>query len=165
MPPYSAYDVSPAVSFQQSDPVSNKRPLHERRSVTFNESVRVKRTIHVANFSEDEHEAYWCSPYEYRLMKKNIKSEVELLDSGLMLLEANPEFCSRGIEHLTSAGSERRMANKLRGRAVVIEEQALQREEGSDDQLYVAQIYADASAEAVEEARLRALNDQLEVLQ
>jgi hypothetical protein len=44
------------------------------KSVTFSSTVRVRRTLHRNNFSEDEIEAYWFSGKEFKRMRREVQS-------------------------------------------------------------------------------------------
>ncbi len=172
MPPYTSYNVSLVANFalEQAEPChfSSKGPLeHSTRptkSVSFNERVRAKKTVHFVDFTEQETQDYWYADDDFVRMKHDVHFEVNLLENEC-LHQDTPKYCRRGIESHTRDGAKRRSANKTKSRNVVLEEQALQRKEGSNDSDYIAEIYATAVAHSRERAHEIALQDQLDAQQ
>lgn len=178
MPPHSTFEPSVVVSFaadhaDASHPVA-KGPLTHlpsfaatttaTRKVSFNERVRAKKTIHITDFSEDEVQAYWYGDDEFRRIKRDVKFEASLLENEC-LEENDSKYCGRGLENFTTSGAKRRNANKRRGRSIVLEEQELQREEGSNDPDFIAETYSDAAADCQAVARSHAQHDRLSTIQ
>jgi hypothetical protein len=154
MAPHTSFDAKIVVSFSaehaEAFQASSKGPLltplpKATRSVSFDERVRAKKTMHLADFSEEELEATWYCEEEKRRIKRDVEFEANLLANDCLEGDSN-KYCSRGLEVFTPSGSKQRSANKRRGRSLVVKEQELQREEGSNDQAYIAEMYAAAAA-------------------
>lgn len=170
MPPFSN-DNTLAVKFpgEHAEPClsPSKGPLHQsqRKSVNFNERVRAKKCLHYTDFSDEEVKAYWYTEEDFKTMKNAVRFEVNLLENGC--LDPNTtstQYCCRGLENFTPEGIKRRMSNKNHCFAVVLEEQHLQREEGSFDQEYIAEIYEKAVASARRAALVLALQDRADAM-
>lgn len=174
MPPFSGYNVSLESNYplEQSEPclAPSKGPLADsharkpRKSVSFNERVRAKKTIHFADFSEQETSAYWYSDDDFIRMKQDVHFEVNLLENECLQQDTS-NYCRRGLEYYTSDGAKRRSSNKRKSRNVVFEEQKLQRSEGSNDQDYIAEIYAAVVAPSRALASQVAVQDHLDAHQ
>ena len=76
-------------------------------------------------------------------MKTEARFEAKLLENGCL---EESKYCSQGLSVFTTSGAKRRSEMKRRCRALVIEEQELQQEEGSNDAEFIAQIYESACA-------------------
>ena len=63
------------MSDQQQEPTMKK-------SITFNSRVSVRRTIHIANYSEAEISACWFSPREYSEMRNHVRETILLVEDG-----------------------------------------------------------------------------------
>ena len=159
-------------TLEQSEPckLSSKGPLvlstksakPRRQTVTFDERVRAKKTTHFADFSDDEKNAYWYSEEEYLRMKQDVRFEVNLLENQCLQSDTI-SYCGRGLEYYTSQGASIRCANKKKSRKVVLDEQALQRSEGSNDQEYIAEIYENIVAGSRMHALFLARQDRLDL--
>jgi hypothetical protein len=171
MPPHSAYftdSVTVDVCCQHSEPCysSNKGPqsevveqpvvvvvvspvIHSQRSrttksVSFNEVVRAKKTMHISNFTAEEIRCCWYKEEEYEVMKQDLRFEVNLLENDCVIenTTSGTNHTARGLEMFSSTiiGRARREI-KSQARTVVLEEQRLQREEGSYDPEFIAEVY------------------------
>jgi len=172
MPPFSIEKLVSAASSEHAQPCISepKGPLvplkKSRKSVTFNERVRAKKSIHFADLTDEEIQDYWYTEADFETMKNGVRFEATLLENGcLHPAVASTRYCNRGLEAFTPEGARRRTKNKKYCRTVVIEEKRLQREEGSYDQEYIAEIYAVAVASSRSEARALALQDETDALQ
>ena len=162
MPPHSAYftgSVTVDVSCQHADPCysSNKGPLSafvepvvsgpphgQRKSVSFNEVVRAKKTIHISNFTAEEIRCCWYMDEDYEVMKQDLRFEVNLLENDCLIENpSSTNHTARGLDTFSSTivGRARREI-KRQARNTVLEEQKLQQEEGSYDPEFIAEIYA-----------------------
>lgn len=164
MPPQTAYlrnHVSVDVSRHHADPcyLATKSLSVEhgcfkhQKEVSFNEVVKAKKTIHISNFSTDEIDNCWYTENDFEVMKRDVRFEVNLLENECIKDEGECEqgemrHSTRGLQMFTKAGSKLRRECKRFSRNVVIEEQELQREEGSNDAEYIAEIYAMATKSA-----------------
>ncbi len=178
MPPHSNFNMTVLLGkypLEQAEPgtLSARGPLvaprtttkttkSARRSVSFDERVRAKKTTHIADFSEEEKKAYWYSEEDFLRMKQDVRFEVNLLENQCLERDT-ASYCRRGLEYYTSLGSNRRSSNKRKSRNVVLEEQALQRNEGSNDLEYIAEIYAAVVAASRLHALELARQDRLDL--
>jgi hypothetical protein len=77
MCPLSTFDNSTAViSFEPENsyspsPNTKKAPLNPEpsRTVTFSQTIIIRETIHVNNYSDDEIDACWYNDYEFEMMR------------------------------------------------------------------------------------------------
>lgn len=119
-------------------------PPKPRKSVSFNQVVRAKRTIHISDFTAEEIRSCWYKGQEYEVMKQDLRFEVKLLENDCFI--ENPSrmtHTSRGLEFFSSTMNGRaRRETKRHARNAVLEEQRLQREEGSYDPEFIADIYS-----------------------
>lgn len=158
MPPQTAFINSFVVDITTREHAGScleKGPLvvpisyKPRKSVSFNEVVKAKKTIHIDNFTCDEIRGYWYKPDDFEIMKRDVRFEANLLENDCLIEEAhNMRHSKRGLAMYTATGAKQRSESKRRGRSIVLEEQELQREEGSNDPEYIAEIYAAASKAA-----------------
>lgn len=152
-----------------SEETSKKDKTHKASSVVFDERVRIRKTIHVNDFSDDEIDACWYSDSEFSEMKREVRFVVDLIEQGLLLTMNNnedycgnsQEYCSRGSE--CHVPDELRRRRKLKGAAcaAILAEQALQSSEGSFDPDYIAEISMVGSFRSQAIAREAGLNDEL----
>jgi hypothetical protein len=114
----------------------------KRRSVAFNRSVKVHRGLHLVDFTREEVAASWYNRTEMSAMKQDAKVAAKTLETlGLRKCHADPNFCVRGLEIRTTAGSRVRMQSKISARKVVMQEQQRQLNEGRVDPKYIAVLY------------------------
>ena len=165
MPPHTFFEIQSLFSFAAEHDACKvqppKSPLTPKKSVTFNEKVRAKKTIHFADYSDEEIRVCWYDDCDYRRIKNDVKFEASLLENDCLDDDDSSKYCSRGLSHLTTKGAKQRSANKRRGLALVLEEQNLQQEEGSNDPEYIAEIYASSTASCQAVARRVAEQDFL----
>ena len=166
--PRSPVDFDLAVSPKKSPkkkvafilPASLKKPIIKDKKVSFSTSVAVKEIRHINAFSEEEKEAIWCGERDYQIIKAMVKSTVIMMMKGEQIPEEDVDYCTRGLEFRTKAGSRVRSRNKMRARLAVLNEQDLQQEEGYFDPQFIAMACMDASLECRTGARARALHDE-----
>jgi len=132
-----------------SDPVT---VVALKKAVAFNEVVKAKRTIFIADFNAVELGSYWYDSNELTSMKNDVRFQAKLLEQGGLFQTKShiggARYCYRGLEMFTPAGARYRSETRRKGQELVLVEQNLQREEGSDDPEYIAEIYASAANEA-----------------
>lgn len=156
MSPHSTYftsSVTVDITCQHADSCySSKGPLSSivldkpKKSVSFNELVRAKKTIHISDFSAEEVRCCWYKDDDYEEMKRDIRFEVNLLENDCIIETLSSRKMShtlRGLEVFSSTTIGRaRREIKRQARNTVLEEQILQREEGSYDPEFIAEIYS-----------------------
>ena len=159
MPPHTCFKARSLVNYAAEHAVCHARKSmrNQRKFVSFNEDIAVRTTSTVSAYSDAEIQAYWFQNDEFRRIKKNVKFEAHLLEKDCLDDDSNM-YCSRGLEPFTTAGTKRRTANMRRVLTLVLEEQELQREEGSNDPEYIAEIYAACQAVARKNAEKNRLH-------
>ena len=161
MPPHSAYfttSVTLDINCQNADPCyqSSKGPLSatvvepvvyethkQHKTVSFHEVVKAKKTIHISDFSAEEIRSCWYKDEDYEVMKRDVRFEVNLLENDCLVEnQSMMTRTARGLEIYSSTAGQVRREIKRRARNAVLEEQRLQREEGSYDPEFIAEIYS-----------------------
>jgi hypothetical protein len=130
------------------------------RKVVFAKTVQYKEMRHINDFSQEEIEAVWMGVRDYQIIKAMVKTTVKMMMKGERIPEDDEDFCIRGLEFRTRAGSRIRSRNKLRARSAVLNEQDLQSDENFSDPHYIAMACMEESLEGREGAHVRALYDQ-----
>jgi hypothetical protein len=142
-------------------PPKTALPLPKKaRKVVFAKTVQFKEMRHIKDFSQEEKEAVWMGVRDYQIIKAIVKTTVIMMMKGERIMEDDEDFCTRGLEFRTRAGSKIRSRNKLRARSAVLNEQDLQSEENFCDPQYIAMACMEESLEGREGAHIRALYDQ-----
>mmetsp|Transcript_15384 Transcript_15384/g.24920 ORF Transcript_15384/g.24920 Transcript_15384/m.24920 type:complete len:274 (+) Transcript_15384:174-995(+) len=131
----------------------------KRRKIKWAKRVRIKEVRHINDISDAERDALWMCQADYQMCKTMVKTTVLMMMRGERISEEDPDFCTRGLEFRTKAGSKIRSRYKLRARSAVLNEQDLQREEGFFDPQFIAMASMDESFDCQEEARQRAVYD------
>ena len=107
--------------------------------VSFNEEVRIRPTLSLRDFTEEELHNSWYSREEYNDISRGISKEVKKMTQGKVLRDK--KYCERGLERFTEEGSKTCSRNKVRAIHSVLEEQHKQNEEGRFDENSIAQVY------------------------
>ena len=98
---------------------------------------------------------------DYQLAKGVVRTTVRMMmTSADLISEDDPEFCTRGLEFRTRAGSQIRSRNKMRCKVAVLNEQDIQDEEGIHDQELLSFASMSESRTVREEALQRGLDDE-----
>jgi hypothetical protein len=95
-----------------------------RRSVHFSSSVIVQETLHVKNFTKDEHESYWVTKREFDLIGEIHDMTLQLMAMG------TPEtdmVCYRGMHDRTKTGKQQYRQLRKRTLLTLLQEQNVQR--------------------------------------
>lgn len=145
---------------EQTSPNSSKQ--QQKKSVQFNTRVRIRKTLHINNYSDDEIEEAWFSDEEFKNIRKDALFVAELIREGH---EISDQHCTRGIEMYTgSREARKRQQRKTAIRWALLNEISLQSEEGNIDYDYIAKLYAKASSSCVAKAHALALEDKVNAL-
>jgi uncharacterized Rmd1/YagE family protein len=144
-------------SYSVCAPLTKRPPIYPKAKnvVTFQQSVKAKKTLHINNYTEKEIQSCWFDDDESKQMKQEFRFAANLAMDGLL-----PQESSRGLE-LYTKGAQSRRQNKANAREEVLDEQEFQWEEGAYDPEYIAQIYEAASASSRARARATGLQDEL----
>jgi hypothetical protein len=191
MPPFSVsgvatnnYNVPEGVS---ADNIPNKAPLRRerrkramdpkpetstKRKVNFKRRVEVKKIRSRKTISEEERQAVYWTRKEFIAIRMNLISELQQLlaneISGKQQEDDDESCCARGLENQTRSGQQARKANKKLIRKIVMEEQALQKDEGVSDPdsiAFLCMLHAlDAVEAAIEVGKKDAMSAQLYAL-
>ena len=119
--------------------------IRRKKTVMFHEVVKAKKTIHISDFTVAETRACWYSPLDLRVMRKDVQFEARVLEDECLVVGPSRSMHLLGMDIFTPKGGKRRNENKKRSQAVVLEEQYLQKEEGSHDPDFIALIYEDSA--------------------
>ncbi|KAG7355889.1 hypothetical protein IV203_000575 [Nitzschia inconspicua] len=135
-------------------------------TVTFNlEKTTYQKIDHLNDFSEEYIESVWYSYEDYAAIKQSIKPIIrEMMRSNCLIPEESDEFTSRGLECRTKFGSRSKARARENAIQSVLEEQAIQRDEGLHDPDFIAEIYMEFTGISAIEALNRGLKDQKFVL-
>jgi hypothetical protein len=129
-----------------------------KKSVRWNHRVEKKRHHRLQDLSNEEKEAVWYTENDSKLILAMAKVTVKMMMKGEPCDDI--DYCSRGLEGKTPAGSKQRQKNKLKVRKALLEEQEIQRDEGIHDDEYLAQVSRTNSEEVCAQAREVAKRDE-----
>jgi hypothetical protein len=168
MPPLSTFDNNiswePEHSYPQT-PNTTKAPLNPkpRRTIAFSQTVSVRTTLHVSNYTDDEFDACWYNDYEFDMIRKEMRYVLTLLKNG-MLEQDTEQYCRRGLECHTPEVALQRLKNRTAVREAVLDEQDFQWEEGIWDPELFARACKAACPTSQANAHAIALEDQLDAM-
>mmetsp|Transcript_26776 Transcript_26776/g.75105 ORF Transcript_26776/g.75105 Transcript_26776/m.75105 type:complete len:245 (+) Transcript_26776:604-1338(+) len=131
----------------------NSQPAATLRRVSFNERVRCKFTLHHCNYTDEEREAAWMTAEDMASTKEDVRNTLAAIQAGELPMQ-------RGLEFRTRVAAKRRVALKNEARAIVLDEQADQRQSGENDVEYIARLYSEISQNSQRQAELRAHLDE-----
>jgi hypothetical protein len=115
----------------------------------------------LSDLSQDEIESVWYTESDTKIMLGMAKVTVKMMMKGEFCDDL--DYCSRGLEGKTLAGSKRRQKNKLRVRKKLLEEQEMQRDEGVFDPEYLSQVCVKYSRENVAQAHSQGQRDEADI--
>jgi hypothetical protein len=129
------------------------------RAISFSPDVRVKKTLHLNNYSNDEIDACWYNEAETKAIREQARRTVEQMQAEADL--DGPKYCTRGLEILTAEGRRQRMENRFQAWDAVLNEQERQVEEGiwEDDEATAAR-YGDCCYASMVTASMQGVSDQ-----
>ncbi|KAG7362072.1 hypothetical protein IV203_025738 [Nitzschia inconspicua] len=104
-----------------------KRGRCTKKTVSFDESVRVRRTLTLDEYTEEETCAAWFGQDEFDLIRRKISMLVRKVEREGLKLGHDKKYCIRGLESLFSKGSERKSETRRKVARVVFFEQEKQR--------------------------------------
>lgn len=151
---------SPKSSSSWSGP-RHLESLDIAKQVRFCNSVKVRKTRHLNDYTDYQIHACWYSKGERKAIERDAQLQVRRMDSGM--LEADSEdCCTRGLRN--SAQAQQRQALRSLAIETVLREQRCQRERGSSNQELIAELYEDVTSTSRASSRAIALKDELAVL-
>lgn len=146
-------------SKQQGDNGDNNS---RRRTVRFSRTTDYRPTLHVRDFTQEEHRATWLTRREVKYMK-TVGIEGTLLLMMKNGLGDSPDESMRGLEHKTEKGCRERVLRKLESSYAVFDELDRQQDAGgSFDDEALATVYKETTRESAWLALVRAKGDEKE---
>ena len=127
------------------------------KSVSFDYQVRVRKALHINDFSEQEIQATWLSRDDLMRIRQEIDFTVDLIEKGADIDEET--YSRRGLEFRTRLGAHMRLENKECARDAVLSEQEFQKDEGYSDDEELATVYSETSYRCQVAAHMLALAD------
>ena len=128
------------------------------KTVTFCESVIVRRTMPLSEYTPEEIEATWYSDEEYDQISRQCQKQIRKLNEGKTLRDK--KYCSRGLEGATDAGQCTKDENRYLAYQAVLQVQGSQREQGVYDELAIAESYRQVSSDCQLKACVVGIRDQ-----
>jgi hypothetical protein len=154
----------------QVDLPGHPQPVRRRRSITFNEGVKVFAVYPIKSFT-DKPESLWLQDEEISCIQQQITSLVkdkirccdtyDSCDSSLESGANDDECCTRGLERMLQP--ERTKIKRCQAWDTVMNEQYLQRQDGEFDDESLAVMYGHATRRSQREAERRASKDAEEI--
>lgn len=135
----------------------------EMRTVRFNESVSVRNTRALADYTPAEIEKCWYTAAEFDGIRHNMEKQIRKLNRGEKLRDR--KYCSRGLECYVDEAAELRQEYKDLARQAVLDEQYYQQEEGIVDEYTIAAAYLLVSKPCLKKAQKIGQRDAMEVQQ
>lgn len=134
------------------------KPITRQRSITFDESVRVRRVPSAAELNEDKRDELWFQSEEYDTIKRKTYSLIRAIQQGQT---GGVNYCTRGLEKYFHA--EKVQQRRAAAWDSVFYTQEGQRRAGSFDDLQVASAYKNISSQSEEEAANRGRDDEVSI--
>jgi hypothetical protein len=78
-----SYSTTASTTKTTKGPPLLAAPKAQQKSVIFNQTVSVRTTLHIHNYSDDEVQACWYNRAEFKAIRKDVKFTVSLLKDGL----------------------------------------------------------------------------------
>jgi hypothetical protein len=137
------------------------------KSVSFNESVRMKRVRHISSYTKEEVEACWYDNFEMSAMIQSIKDGVKQLEArNQRCMDNRPsDLHTRGLEHRTASATKIRSQRRNAARDSVLREQLRQRGGGVTNLERIAEAYALECRHSQDMARKMGMMDAMNAAQ
>jgi hypothetical protein len=135
------------------------------KSVTFAETAKVRLTLHINDYSDDEIDACYYSREHFYGFKRDIKRTARMMQMKRKIDEN--VFCTRGLESRTHAGNKTRSTKRKASVCSVLMEQMKQfrSEEAEGKNCYddekIAAMYAPFTRNSTTSAYLTGLSDEM----
>jgi hypothetical protein len=142
-----------------------------KKSVSFDPSVKVYRTLHINDYTDKQVKATWYSPSEQSKMKSSAINIVRRMEQSTDRPRESDVFCTRGLEYFTVSGQERRKRRRqeawdavLRTQDLIVykQENNLSSDDDCDDdyQQIIADVYAEYTIASQRVARVMGMADE-----
>jgi hypothetical protein len=138
------------------------------KSVSFQPTVQVYKTLHINDYTERQIKATWWSSSEQQKLKSRAVNIVRTMESSSRFHETET-FCTRGLEYFTVAGQERRKRRRREAWDAVSRtqdwiahyQQNLVADDGEVDyEQILADVYAEYTMESQRIARVVGMADE-----
>ena len=116
----------------------NPLATKSKKSVSFNSSVRVKKTIHINNYTEQEIANTWWSREEEQQIREVASIVADMMSAGKQIDEN--KISRRGLEGRTMEAQERRLDQRIAVWDAVLDAQAENFEAGIVDDEMIAMV-------------------------
>jgi hypothetical protein len=120
--------------------------------------VQKKRHIQIQDMEDEERQNVWYTETDRKLILAMAKVTVKMIMKEEECDDV--DYCSRGLEGKTPAGSKRRQKNKMKVRRAVLEEQDIQRDEGILNSDFLGEVSRMCSKDVLQQAHERGLADE-----
>jgi hypothetical protein len=134
---------------------SSQTPSGAQKTVSFSPHATARHTLHMNDYTYDEYVACWFGPEEMNKIMDDVFCTVDLIENRLQVDDEN--YCRRGLERMTSIGSELVMHNREKARATVL--LAGQQEGGVRDHDKVAKAYQQCTQSSTNVAYVMGVSD------
>ena len=137
------------------------------KSVQFNGTVRVRTTLHIDDYTDEEYEQCWLNAEEVAAIKAENAETVALANTGddINQLLQQQGLSMRGLEGRTTKGTRRRHDNKYAGLTAVMDEQDRQvDEEDQEDHEAIREVFVRVNRHCSSDSYAMGLRDQIEAL-
>ena len=143
--------------------MQNKR---RARTVSFLPSVRIRQTIRINDYTDDEIASAWYDETELDTVISDIKTTLLLIEEeGVAAANSDPERCTRGLESYTPEGQRLKERSRMKAKDAVLDEQEFQDETGIFDPELLADLYYERTRWSEARARVMGRSDEEAVRQ
>ena len=172
----ASHSASATTTTTTTTTVTGKAPSPKKfqNKVSFFESVRVKKTLHINDYTQDEIDATWYNEMEVATIRFNTKLFVQEMESTKKKKKKNccklqhqhqqqqheeddeeeeTETTARGLECRTKLGQKRKFTLRRMSQLIVLDEQYRQFVMDEIDPDYLALLYKQSCEQCVLEAR------------
>jgi hypothetical protein len=132
----------------------HRKPVTRTRSITFDESVRVRRVSSVSELSNGKTSEIWFQPEEYETIKRKTYTLVRAIQHGHT---RGLNYCTRGLEKYLQAEEVQRTRAAARDSVLFLQEG--QRRSGNFDDVQLSHAYRCISSQSMVEAAYRGKRD------
>jgi hypothetical protein len=154
----SSFSMVPESTLKPSLPLPVVEQPEGQATVAFSDYVRVRRTIHIESYTQEEKTDTWYSKEELRSIREEVNHTVKLYTSGEPI---DKELYSiRGVEYWTPSLAEQRVKNKMIGRDAVLMEQEFQVYMGWNDTERMAKSYQECTYQCQVSATMMGAADE-----
>ena len=133
----------------------------QKKKLTWNHKVQKKRHPRLCDMTPEEIESVWYTENDSKIILAIAKVTVKMMMKGEPCDDF--DYCSRGLEGKTPEGAKRRQMNKAKVRRSLLEEQDMQRAEGTMDDVLLAQTSIKNSTPHMQQAHQQGLKDEAEI--